>query len=226
MEPDSCIQLVLAAARTGRIERGAIQAVRALERGKARLVVVAEDIDADLARAVAEAASLADAPLIYVPDKAELGRAAGLDTSAAAVAITQFGSQPIGALEADVVVSTARVNQVLPYVERIDHALKFRRHFVQPLIEGTKKATLRLGFRLPHGRVVPLVAADTDETFAQARIQELDWLRFGDVASRADILAAEWPTSFDAIWREMVAVYGQGFDQASEVTYYRFALEE
>ena len=77
---------------TGKIKKGVNEATKAIERGVAKLVVVAEDIEPP--EIVMHLSPLCDEkkiPLIKVPSKNELGRAAGINVSSAAIAITEPG---------------------------------------------------------------------------------------------------------------------------------------
>ncbi|MDI6708268.1 MAG: 50S ribosomal protein L7Ae [Candidatus Thermoplasmatota archaeon] len=78
---------------TGKLRRGTNEVTKAIERGIAKLVVMAEDVEPP--------EILAHLPLLceekgvaygYVPKKQELGRASGLDVSSASVAITDPGN--------------------------------------------------------------------------------------------------------------------------------------
>lgn len=78
---------------TGRVAKGANEVTKQVERGVARFVVMAEDVNPE--------EILAHVPLLceekgvaygYVPSKAELGAAAGLPVGTAAVAILDAGT--------------------------------------------------------------------------------------------------------------------------------------
>ncbi|MEM2500726.1 MAG: ribosomal L7Ae/L30e/S12e/Gadd45 family protein, partial [Candidatus Bathyarchaeia archaeon] len=64
--------------RTGKVRRGTNETTKAVERGLAKLVVIAEDVDPP--EVVAHLPLLCDerkVPYVYVPSKAKLGSAAG-----------------------------------------------------------------------------------------------------------------------------------------------------
>jgi len=78
---------------TGKVAKGANEVTKQVERGVAKLVVMAEDVSPE--------EILAHLPLLceekgiaygYVPSKAELGNAAGLAVGTAAVAILDAGT--------------------------------------------------------------------------------------------------------------------------------------
>jgi large subunit ribosomal protein L7Ae len=89
---DDVLEMVEIARETGKIRKGINEATKAIERGIAKTVVIAEDIDPP--EVIMHFAPLCDekkVSLYKVPSKNELGRAAGLDVGTAAVAITDMG---------------------------------------------------------------------------------------------------------------------------------------
>ena len=92
MKPDEILELIEIARTTGKIRKGVNEATKAVERGIAKVAVVAEDVDPP--EIIMHLSPLCDEkkiPLFKVPSKSELGRAAGLDVSSAAVAIVDVG---------------------------------------------------------------------------------------------------------------------------------------
>jgi large subunit ribosomal protein L7Ae len=84
--------VVEAARDTGKIRKGTNETTKAVERGQAVLVVIAEDVDP--AEIVAHLPPLCDEkkiPYVYVPNKRELGAAVGIDVPTAAIAIAEAG---------------------------------------------------------------------------------------------------------------------------------------
>jgi large subunit ribosomal protein L7Ae len=89
---DKVLQAVEAAKNTGKIRKGTNETTKAVEKGIAQLVVIAEDVEPE--EIVMHLPTLCDEKKIYyvyVPSKLELGRAAGIDVSSAAIAITEPG---------------------------------------------------------------------------------------------------------------------------------------
>ncbi len=77
---------------TGRIKKGINEATKSIERGIARLVVIAEDVEPQ--EVIMYLPGLCDdkkAPYIFVNSKADLGNAAGIERPTAAVAIIVDG---------------------------------------------------------------------------------------------------------------------------------------
>ncbi len=80
------------ARETGKIKKGTNETTKAVERGIAKLVVIAEDVDPP--EVVAHLPLLCDEkkiPYVYVPSKKRLGEAAGIEVQAASVAIIEPG---------------------------------------------------------------------------------------------------------------------------------------
>ncbi|MGB9827296.1 MAG: 50S ribosomal protein L7Ae [Thermosphaera sp.] len=76
----------------GKIKKGTNETTKAVERGQARLVVIAEDVDPP--EIVAHLPLLCDEkkiPYVYVPSKQKLGEAAGIEVAASSAAIVDVG---------------------------------------------------------------------------------------------------------------------------------------
>lgn len=90
-EPRSAL-LIRAARRGGGLARGALETVRAVEKGTCRVAFLASDINraglADLLRALCRRN---DVPLIERHGRSELGAWAGIERPCAAVAVTRIG---------------------------------------------------------------------------------------------------------------------------------------
>jgi large subunit ribosomal protein L7Ae len=77
---------------TGKIKKGSNEVTKALEKGKAKLVVIAKDISPpEIVMHIPVLAKEKGVTCIEVPSKDELGAAAGLGVGTAAVAVVQEG---------------------------------------------------------------------------------------------------------------------------------------
>jgi large subunit ribosomal protein L7Ae len=77
---------------SGKLKRGVNEITKAIERGIAKLVVMAEDVDPE--EVLMHIPLLCDEkkiPYSYVPAKAELGKAAGIEVPTSSVAIVKEG---------------------------------------------------------------------------------------------------------------------------------------
>ncbi len=77
---------------TGKIRIGTNEVTKMIERGTAKLIVMAEDVNPpEILAHIPLLCKERDVAYAYVPSKQELGGAAGLDASSASVAITDAG---------------------------------------------------------------------------------------------------------------------------------------
>jgi len=94
---DLAYDLVEKARDNGKISKGANEATKQVERGQAKLVVMAEDVTPE--EVLVHMPILCEEkkiPYTYVPSKEELGSAAGLNVATAAVAIVNPGKEKAG----------------------------------------------------------------------------------------------------------------------------------
>ena len=89
---DKALQLVQVASETGRLRVGTNEVTKSSERGEAKLVVMAEDVDpVEILVHIPMLCEEKRIPYVYVPKKQRLGQSAGLAKSAASVAVVEPG---------------------------------------------------------------------------------------------------------------------------------------
>ncbi|MFH1420861.1 MAG: 50S ribosomal protein L7Ae [Candidatus Aenigmatarchaeota archaeon] len=93
MADDSKVLEAIEIAReTGKIRRGINEATKAVERGKAKLVVAATDVEPkEIIMHLPALCEEKNIPYTTVEKKAELGRASGIQVATSAVAIVEAG---------------------------------------------------------------------------------------------------------------------------------------
>jgi len=94
---DLAYDLVEKARDNGKISKGANETTKQVERGQAKLVVMAEDVSPE--EILAHMPILCEEkkiPYTYVPSKEELGNAAGMKVSTSAIAIVNLGKEKAG----------------------------------------------------------------------------------------------------------------------------------
>jgi len=87
------LEVVRMARESGKIRKGVNEVIKSIERGQARFVVIAMDVDPP--EIVAFLPTLCDErkiPYIFVASKRDLGEAAGLNVSASSVSIIDPGA--------------------------------------------------------------------------------------------------------------------------------------
>ncbi|MHA1606777.1 MAG: 50S ribosomal protein L7Ae [Candidatus Freyarchaeota archaeon] len=86
------LEAVEIARDTGKVKRGTNETTKAVERGLAKLVVIAENVDPpEIVMHLPLLCEEKGVPYIYVPSKEDLGVSAGIDRPAASVCIINPG---------------------------------------------------------------------------------------------------------------------------------------
>ena len=92
MDAEKVLEIVELSRETGKIRKGVNETTKAVERGEAKLVVVAEDVNPpEIVMHLPALCEEKGVPLVKVPSKADLGRAAGLDVPTSSVAVVNPG---------------------------------------------------------------------------------------------------------------------------------------
>ncbi len=89
---DAAYEALQIAAKTGTVRKGTNETTKAVERGQAKLVIIAEDVDPP--EVVAHLPLLCEErkiPYVFVPSKEKIGNAVGIDVPAASVCIAKEG---------------------------------------------------------------------------------------------------------------------------------------
>ena len=80
------------AKKTGKLKKGINEVTKAVERGIAKLVVIAKDVNPpEIVMHLPPLCKEKEIPLVNVPSKDELGASAGLSVGTAGIAIVQEG---------------------------------------------------------------------------------------------------------------------------------------
>lgn len=89
---DRIYEAVEVANATGKIKKGVNEVTKAIERGNAKLVVIARDVTPpEITMHIPLLAEEKEVPCVEIPSKEELGAAAGIDVGTAGIAIIQEG---------------------------------------------------------------------------------------------------------------------------------------
>lgn len=87
------LEVVEGAKTTGLVRKGTNEVTKAIERGDAKLVVIAEDVDPEeIVMHLPMLCAEKRVPYVFTPEKLALGKAAGLGVQTAAVAIVKAGN--------------------------------------------------------------------------------------------------------------------------------------
>lgn len=89
---EKAYEIIELARQSGKIRKGANEVTKIIERGQAKLVVMAVDVQPEeILMHLPLLCEEKNAPFAYVPSKQELGAAAGLEVPTASVAIMDAG---------------------------------------------------------------------------------------------------------------------------------------
>jgi large subunit ribosomal protein L7Ae len=89
---DKVLQALEVAKNTGKIRKGTNETTKVVEKGKAQLVVIAEDVEPEeIVMHIPALCEEKKIPYVYVPSKQELGRSVGIDVASAAISIVEPG---------------------------------------------------------------------------------------------------------------------------------------
>jgi large subunit ribosomal protein L7Ae len=89
---DSAIEALEVARDTGSVKKGTNETTKAIERGNADLVYIAEDVQPEeIVMHLPELADEKGIPFIFVETQDDIGHAAGLEVGSAAAAVTDSG---------------------------------------------------------------------------------------------------------------------------------------
>lgn len=89
---DKVLQLLEAAKNNGKVRRGTNEATKAIEKGIAQIVIMAEDVEPEeILMHIPSLCEEKKIPFVYVPTKIELGRASGIDVPCAAIGVVDAG---------------------------------------------------------------------------------------------------------------------------------------
>jgi large subunit ribosomal protein L7Ae len=90
---ESVLEATEVARDTGRVKKGTNEVTKAVERGEAELVVIAEDVQPEeIVLHLPALCDEKDVPFVYVSEQDGIGRAVGLDVGSAAAAVTDAGN--------------------------------------------------------------------------------------------------------------------------------------
>ncbi len=89
---EAAYEVLRQASRTGKVRKGTNESTKAIERGIAKLVVIAEDVQPP--EVVAHLPIICDEkkiPYVFVPSRAQIGPAIGIDVPTASAAVIEAG---------------------------------------------------------------------------------------------------------------------------------------
>jgi large subunit ribosomal protein L7Ae len=110
---DAAYEALQIATKTGSVRKGTNETTKAIERGQAKLVIIAEDVEPP--EVVAHLPLLCEErkiPYIFVPNKEKIGSAIGIDVPAASACIVKEGD------------ATGLVKEIVTRIEQVKRGPK------------------------------------------------------------------------------------------------------
>jgi large subunit ribosomal protein L7Ae len=92
MDENKILHAIEIAKNTGKVRIGTNETTKAIERGIAKLVVIADDVQPkEVIMHLEPLCNEKKIPFVHVKNKLELGRAAGIDVGTASIAVIELG---------------------------------------------------------------------------------------------------------------------------------------
>jgi large subunit ribosomal protein L7Ae len=92
MDENKVLHAIEIAKNTGKVRIGTNETTKAIERGIAKLVVIADDVQPkEVIMHLEPLCNEKKIPFVHVKNKLELGRAAGIDVGTASIAVIELG---------------------------------------------------------------------------------------------------------------------------------------
>lgn len=89
---DKVLRLIETVRNSGKLRKGTNESTKAIEKGIAKLVVIAGDVEPpEVVMHLPALCEEKNIPCVYVSSKMELGRAAGIDVPSAAISVVDLG---------------------------------------------------------------------------------------------------------------------------------------
>jgi len=93
---DKVLQALEVAKNTGKIKKGTNETTKAIERGKTKLVVIANDVEPkEIVMHLPVLCEEKKCEYVYIPSKEELGRAVGINVGTASACIIESGEAKV-----------------------------------------------------------------------------------------------------------------------------------
>lgn len=220
---------------TGAIAKGILETTRAVEKGTAKLVIIAKDVKPkNLISHLPSLCRYKSIPFVWISSKEKLGQIIGLEIPSTTCAIVNEGEakdlieklitpkvQTKEKLKSITYIGKEPIN--LLSIDRIEKQIWFQQKFAKPILKGVKQGTLRLGKRIPARLVLPIFVSETRQKLIDAKIEILVWLKYKDIQKYPEITKREYPNEPKKLDKEMKKIYPV-LTPESWITFYGFSI--
>ena len=234
-QEDLIYNILKKAKETGSIAKGILETTRAVEKGAAKLVIIAKNVKPKkLISHLPNLCRYKNIPFVWISSKEKLGQTIGLEIPSTTCTIINEG-EARHLLKGLTTPATQikDISKKVPYigkdpinllsVDRIEKQIWFQQKFAKPILKGIKKGTLRLGKRIPAKLTLPIFISETRKRLIDANIEILIWLKYKDIQKYPEIMEREYPSNIKKLDKEMKKIYPE-LSPEGWVTFYGFDI--
>lgn len=220
---------------TGLIAKGILETTRAVEKGTAKLVVIAKNVKPKkLTSHLPNLCRYKNIPVFWIARKENLGEIIGLEIPSTTCAIVDEGEAKdlLEKLKSQKAKTKEKLKDItymgkepinLLDIDRVEEQIWFQQKFAKPILKGSKRGTLRLGKRIPARLTLPIFVSETRKKLIDAKIEILIWLKYEDIQKYSEIMRREYPNDPKELDKEMKKIYPQ-LKLGSWITFYGFDI--
>lgn len=222
---------------TGTIAKGILETTRAVEKGTAKLVIIAKDVKPkNLISHLPSLCRYKNIPFVWISSKEKLGQIIGLEIPSTTCAIVNEGEakdlleklitpkvQTKEKLKSITYIGKEPIN--LLSIDRIEKQIWFQQKFAKPILKGAIKGTLRLGKRIPAKIILPLFITEARKKLGDIEIEIIIWLKYNEIRKYSRIVKKLSFENFDEIDVEMKKIYPT-LEKEDWITFYGFKLSK
>jgi len=234
-QDDLIYEILKKAKGTGFITKGILETTRAVEKGTAKLVVIAKNVKPKkLISHLPNLCRYKNIPVFWITSKEKLGKIIGLEIPSTTCAIVNEGEakdllerlkpkkvQTKGKFKGVTYLGKEPIN--LLGIDRVEKQIWFQQKFEKPILKGIKRGTLRLGKRIPAKLTLPIFISETRKKLIDVKIEILIWLKYKDIQKYPEIMKREYPNDLKELDKEMKKIYPQ-LEPESWITFYGFDI--
>lgn len=222
---------------TGVIGKGILETTRAVEKGTAKLVVIANNVKPKkLISHLPNLCRYKNIPFVLVNSKEKLGETIGLEISCATCAVVNEGETkdlikkfkpPKAQIKEEIkgvtYISKEPIN--LLSIDRVEKQIWFQQKFAKPILKGSIKGTLRLGKRIPAKMILPVFITETRKKLVNIEIEMVSWLKYSEIQKHFEIIERLSFENFNKLNTEMKKIY-PSIRKKDWITFYGFNLSK